>query len=313
MGNVSACLFWLGTFLALFIGGNADSSSSTTPESRVVTAKPVISPSLDLIIGGPFAFVQKSDSLIIWIPNVKGHGKPFGLGLTDIPNLGDRPRVFAQAEYDFTKGIRPSAGTTVLAPVQDAGILVWSRKKYGLSETPKKPYLTIKLPIPREIVPWNADPIAVTDATTGSSSAMTTRLSTMTILRYDYQPGDTPEMVAKGQPTWTAKPISNGSEEFLVLGVRPPEPKWYEEEHKHARVAFSELTKMVSIKQAISFPSVKYTRNSPLVPGVLPDDLLAILVAHVSTLDALKTQNRKLVEILGKINNCKSSNVLVAP
>jgi hypothetical protein len=316
MSKMSARLFCLGTILVLFNGGNADTSSSTTPASRVHTAKPPTSPAtLDLIIGGPFAFVQESDSLIIWIPNVKKHSKPFGLGLTDIKNLGDRPREFDQADYDFTKGIRASAATTVLVPVQDAGILVWSRKKYGLSDTPKKtPYLTIKLPIPREIVPWNADPITVSDAATGSKLATTTRLSTMTILRYDFQPGDAPEMVAKGKPTWAPKPFSNGSENVLLLAVLPPNPGPFEDEHKHARAAFSELTKLVSVRQTIGFPSVANTRNSPLVPGVLPDDLLEILVADVSApAGALKAQVGGLIEIFGKINDCKSSNVLVAP
>jgi hypothetical protein len=268
---------------------------------------------LDLLVGGPFAFVQKNDTLIIWIPNVKGHPKPIGLGLTDVVNVGDRPKEFEQADYDFRKGIRASAASRILVPVLGDGILTWSVNKYKLAGTPKKkPYLTIKLPIPREIVPWNADPITVTDSATGTSAATTPRLSTMAILRYDFQDGDAPEMTATGQPTWKPTPFSYGSERLLLLAVTPPDPKPGEDEHIHARAAFAELAKMVGVKQTINFPNITHTRNQPLVPGVLSPDLAEILGASSSTpAGALKTQMGVLVEIFGKINDCKASNALV--
>ena len=319
MNNLFARLLSHGALLALCFGCS-HSNSSLMPQSGPATsqmkpAQAAAPVTLDLIIGGPFAFVQKGDSLIIWIPNVKGHPKPFGVGLTDIPHLGDRPREFERGDYDFTKGIRPSAASNVVVPVQGASILSWSIRKYNLSATPKKkPYLTIKLPIPREIVPWNADSMTVSDTATGSNVATTPRLSTMAILRYDFQDGDAPEMTASGQPTWKATPIPNGTERILLLAVKPPDPKPGEDEHVHARAAFSELAKMVGVKQTIDFPSGTYTRNQPLVSGVLPDDLLEILGADVSApVGALKAQFGTLVEIFGKINDCKASNALVSP
>jgi hypothetical protein len=135
----------------------------------------------------------------------------------------------------------------------------------------------------------------------------------MAILRYDFHDGDAPEMTASGQPTWKATPIPNGTERILLLAVNPPDPKQGEDEHVHARAAFSELAKMVGVKQTIDFSSGTYTRNQPLVSGVLPDDLLEILGADASApAGALKAQFGTLVEIFGKINDCKASNALVS-
>ncbi len=310
-------LLSLGVLLALCIGCNHSDSSQTpksgSASSEMKPAQAAAPITLDLIVGGPFAFVQKNDSLIIWIPNVKDHPKPIGLALTDIPHLGDRPREFEKGDYDFTKGIRPSTAGNILVPVQAASILSWSVNKYNLSATPKKkPYLTIKLPIPREIVPWNADLITVSDTGTGSNVATTPRLSTMVILRYQFQDGDVPEMTAAGQPTWKAMPIPNGSERILLLAVNPPDPKEGEDEHMHARAAFSELAKMVGVKQTIDFPSGTYTRNQPLVPGVLPDDLLEILdMTALKPAGALKANLGIFIETFGKMNDCKASNALI--
>ena len=316
MNNLCNRLLFLVTLLVLCGCNHTDSSPTPTSpaNSAMKPSQPTAVPvTLDLILGGPFALVQKNDSLIIWIPNVKGHSKPFGLGLTDVPRLGDRPPEFDQASYDFTKGIRPSAASRILVPVQDASILTWSVTKYKLLATPKKkPYLTIKLPIPREIVPWNADPITVTDSATGANAATTKRLSTMAILRYDFQDGDAPEMSATGQPTWKPKPFENGTERILYLGVMPPEPKQGEDEHAHARAAFSELTKMVGVKQTIAFQNVTSPRNEPLSPGVLPDDLSEVLnITSSTSAGTLRTKFATDVELFGKINDCKASNALV--
>jgi hypothetical protein len=104
----------------------------------------------------------------------------------------------------------------------------------------------------------------------------------MAILRYEYQEGDAIEMAATGQPVWSPIPISYGTERIVLLAINPPKPKPREEEHVHARAAFTELSKMVGVKQTIDFPPNVYTRNQPLVPGVLPDDLLEILDANGS-------------------------------
>ena len=152
-------------------------------------------------------------------------------------------------------------------------MLSFSQKKSSLSAAPKKkPYMTIKLPIPRQIVPWDADPITVSDSSTESSAATTPRLSTLTILRYDFQDGDAPEMTALGQPTWKPKPIPYGTERVLVIAVTTPKAQTGEEEHKPARDAFDELAKVLGLNLKIDFPSVPYTRNQPLNPGVLPDE-----------------------------------------
>lgn len=253
--------------------------------------------------------MQNNDSLMLWIPNVKGHSKPLGVG------LGAEIRSFERADYDFTQGIHASATTNVLVPVKVASMLSLSRTKYGLSAKPRtKPYLTVKLPIPREIVPWNADPITVSDPATGTSSATTVRLSTMTILRYDFQANDSPQMTAQGQPTWKREPIEVGTERILLLGVIAPIPQNGEDEHEHARRAFLELTKVVGVSRNIDFPTMTYTRNQPLEPGVVPDDLMKVVGFDATIRSvAMKAHADTFFNIFGKINDCKAPAVLLTP
>jgi hypothetical protein len=69
----------------------------------------------------------------------------------------------------------------------------------------------------------------------------------MAILRWDFQPGDAPEMIAKEKPTWTPKPISNGSENVLLIAVLPSPRSRARRSTRILVRHFSELTKMVSV------------------------------------------------------------------
>ena len=71
-------------------------------------------------------------------------------------------------------------------------------------------------------------------------------------------------IIVAGQPTWKAMPIANGIERILLLAVYLLHPKEGEDGHMHVRVVFSELAKMVCVKQTIDFPKCTYTRNAAL-------------------------------------------------
>jgi hypothetical protein len=310
MRNVfSVALVAASVFCISCTSRTSSSSPSASEPTHTEAAKPAPGPpTLDLIIGGPFIFVQNANDLTLWIPDVKGHSKPLGF------DEGAEPRSFEKGDYDFTKGLRAAAATKILVPVRGGGMLSFSRSKYGLSTRARKsPYLTVKLPTPREILPLNADPITVSDPTTGATAASTARLSTLTILRYDFQAGDVPEMDGQGQP-WKARPIDHGTEHILVLAIIPPQPQNGQDEHKHARDAFAELAKLLGIKRKIDFPNVTYTRNQPLIRDVVPDDLLDFL--GITPLDPVKSvtgQSTMSYEIVGKINDCKAPAALITP
>jgi hypothetical protein len=285
------------------------SSASTPSEATRTEAKlSPAAPTLDLIVGGPFIFVQDANNLTLWIPDVKGHSKPLGLG------EGAEPRSFEKGQYEFTKGLRSAAATKLLVPVPDSGMLSFSRSKNGLSTRARKsPYLTVKLPIPREILPLNADPISVSDPTTGAAAASSSRLSTLTILRYDFQTGDAPEMDGQGQP-WKPRPIEHGTEQILLLAIIPPQPEKGQDEHQHARDAFAEMTKLLGIKRKIDFPDVTYTRNQPFVRGIVSDDLLDFLgIVHLAPAKSQASLSTIPVRVFGKINDCKAPAALITP
>jgi hypothetical protein len=284
------------------------------PDSSGSKPSAAASPStLDIIVGGPFAFVQTtscgthpSPCLDIWVPAVKGH--------TTIIGLDDSAQFkpFDKGDYDFTTGLRSSAKTTLVTPVQNASVYPVSATKQKIVAQPKKPFATLVLPTPREIVSWNADPITIT--TSGSpASNVTPNLATMTILRYDYAEGDVPEVKAGGRTFWKPQPLKSGSERIMVIGFLPQNPAANGDEHMHAREAFKATAAMLGLKLNISFdpPPSGYQRNRPLDSNwPLPQDLLNFI--DQGSLET-KGANIRGPELFGTINDCKAPPILVGP
>jgi hypothetical protein len=287
-------------------------SADGTGPSKVESPKASVPTSLDLIVMGPFAFIEKGSSLEIWIPELKGHNKPHGQGVGETDE-----RLFEKAEYDFTHGIEASQTSKLTLPVRGASAYQLSRKGSNLSYAPKKrPYMLVKLPTPREIIPWNADPVQITARPKDPKTVSPELLATAVILRFDYKVGDLPQMTAAGQPTWTPHPIDLGTERIVLLGANPPYPLPNEEEHRQARIAFQRLTALLGVKLNIEFPVMDYTRNQPLTSGVLPDDLIKVLYALSQQIRS-QAFSLSSVDIIakkfGKTNDCKSVVILVTP
>jgi len=324
MRKLVILLSGLATMAFLFASyGNTPPAQKTSADSGN-SRKPSVAiskPTLDIIVGGPFVFVQGASCgsqpppcLAVWAPKVKGHTSIIGLAAQV------QYKQFDTGVYDFTSGLHPSATTILVAPVQNASIYSASTTAQKIASSPKKkPFATLILPTPREIVSWNADPMTISSNGSPTSAKATDNLATLTILRYDYQEADALEVKAGTQTFWKPEPFKYGSERIIVVGFVPPNPTTNEDEHKHALEAFSATTAMLGSKWSITFntPSSTFQRNRPPDPNwPLPQDLLNVIdqipietkggniAAPVNTLN---------FELFGKINDCKAPAILVTP
>ena len=279
--------------------------------SHSVQSPPRSKQTFNLILGGPFVFVRQSnclnkteDCIAVWIPDVKSHSKPTLFGFEgQFYELERMP-----ADYTLT-GMTPSnePGYKFVWPVKGASSWVIPGKTLHVPPAPKKkPYLILKLPIPKEIAPWNADPLepAVTSPVPHTPEKGQS-FATMTILRYDYD--DAKPLVLSSPPVQGSKGLefnleapSVGSERVLVIQVVPRKPDPTGDEHKHSKEAYKKVTAMLGLKGSLSFPPLPpgYKRNVPPNPNVLPDDLLRFINTGV-------TVNK------GRINDCKAMAVFV--
>jgi hypothetical protein len=277
-------------------------------ESVRGTAKSVHT--LDLILGGPFVFMRQSncinmtdDCIAVWIPDVASHGKPILFGFES--QLYELERM--PADYTLT-GMIAAANFNPLTPVTGASSWVIPGKTLKIPPTPQKtPYLILKLPIPKEIVPWNADPLEPTITSPVMYAPGKQPFATMTIFRYDYDDSKLLELTSppvsgsKGLELDLEVP-SVGKERVLMMQVIPQKPDPAGDEHQHSREAYQELMNILGLKGNIAFPPLPagYKRNIPIHPGVLPDDLLYFINSGVTVSK-------------GRINDCKAMAVFVDP
>lgn len=289
----------------------ADLGKSQQPSAAVSKA------TLNIIVGGPFVFVQGAPCgsqpppcLAVWAPKVKGHTSIIGLAAQV------QFQQFDTGDYDFTTGVRSSPTTTLVTPVQNASIYSASSTKQKIAATPKKkPFVTLTLPTPREIVSWNADPMTISSKGSAAPAQATDNLATLTILRYDYQESDALEVKIATQTFWKPQPLKYGSERIIVVGFVPPNPAASGDEHKHALEAFSAATAMLGSKWSITFhsPSSTFHRNRPPDSNwPLPQDLLNVIdqIPAKQKADNIAA-NTLNFELFGKINDCKAPAILV--
>jgi hypothetical protein len=242
---------------------------------------------------------------------VKGH--------TTIVGLADQAQFqpFDSGDYDFRTGVHPSATTTLVTPVQNALIYPVSAKGLKIASHPvKKPFATLLLPKPREIVAWNADPITISSRGSAVSVVSSSNLATLTILRYDYQEGDALEVKTGAGTFWKPTPQRHGTERIMVIGFLPKLPGANEDEHKHATDAFNALTAMLGLKWIVSFdsPPANFQRNRPFDPKwPLAQDLLDFIDQIPVQTKGMKLAGHitSSVELFGTINDCKAPNILV--
>ena len=311
----------MATFLVSSCGSKPSEDKATPdPGQSKKVAAAAQKTTLDIIIGGPFVFVQgvncasqSSPCVSAWAPKVQGH-----MGVIALANQAQFKK-FDSGDYDFTSGIHRSDTTTLVTPVLNASVYSTSSKVQSLSSTPKKkPFATLLLPNPREIVSWNADPMTIASNGSPVATSPTDNLATLTILRYDYQQGDTLAIKSGANLFWTPQPIALGTERIIVIGFVPENPATNGDEHLHAKMAFQAATNMLGLKWKITFnaPPANFERNRPPDSNwPLPQDLLNF-IDNTDTQD-IKAEPSTLTkleyEIRGKINDCKAPAILVTP
>jgi hypothetical protein len=262
---------------------------------------------LNLILGGPFVFVRQSnclngaDCLEVWIPDVPSHSKPVLFGFQG--QFYELERL--QAGYTLT-GMVPAANYIPLAPVTGSSSWIIPGKTLHASSTPTvAPYLILRFPIPKEIVPWNADPLDPKITSPVPYAPGKQSSATMTILRYDYDDSQLLELTSPATAGSTGidlhfEALTVGNERALVIQVIPQKPLPGQDEHIHSREAYKAALATLGMQGDIDFPPLPagYKRNYPINSGVLPDDLVHFI-------------NSDVIISRGRINDCKAMAIFV--
>lgn len=270
---------------------------------------------LDIVFNGPFAFFQQPGSMLVLLPDVEDHNPPTAISSGDMAHIVHLRR----GAYDFTHGILSSTTALQAPPVLNTYVYPVSTK-VDPSSLGEKPYFTMKLPIPSQIVPWNADPLGFSLT---SSSVLPDikgpRYATLTILRYKMDSSSDIQLLGlKGLDkfVWCPMAAPIGTERIVTISVEPANPD--NTEHQHAKNAFNHLKNMLGLTLFISFPNVAVPlppRNTPLIyPFVLPKELTdALPGSNVPTLmEFTSARSPKSLELFGgPLNDCRVSALLV--
>jgi hypothetical protein len=213
-------------------------ATKARPATRVDAAKKL---TLDLVFTGPFAFRQQADGILVLLPDIEDHNPPTAITSGDLAHV----KTLQRGNYDFTKGVQPTAGNPKpVIPVQTTAVFSVSASLEHLPATPQEtPYLAMKLPTPREIVPWNADPLQISTQSPVPPTTPSQRLATLVILRYDTLASDTPELDGPNGFVWKPLAVPLGTERIVTISVEPTDE---DDLHTHARKAFKHLKVMLA-------------------------------------------------------------------
>ena len=290
--------------LVYYPQGAADLLGQTKPAAKHSIGSrgaKLTSTSLDLVFTGPFVFVEKTNGIEVWLADVPDHHPPVAVSSGDYVNIV----TLASGSYDFSSGIVPAKSMPIpLIPVSNTSILSFSASNENLPGAPQEhPYLTMTLPIPDAIAPWNADPLQVSSLSTAPPvSASDPRLATTTILRYTLDGQNHLKMTDLKGFVWVPTADQIGGESIVAISVQPNE---MENQHIHAQKAFDTVRNMIGLKRTIRFPSTSlyYVRNVPLNKGVLPQELVAVLPGRLP--DDVTTK--------GTHTDCMAPSMLITP
>ena len=316
---------WLALILTIFVltscsdPGKSTTSQDAKPErNKAAQSVAAASATLDIIVAGPFALIEKAgcndgsnSCLALWAPNAH----PQMTGLSAPAQL----KQIDAGDYNFETGVRGSTNTKIESPVSDASVYqIPATMQKATTKPLAKPYATIVLPMPREIIPWNADPMQiVANGSPVPPSGATSNLATLVVLRYDFQTGDVPVMTNSDGPFWKAAPITSGSEKYIIIGFTNGNPTATTlNAHIHAISAFDALVKMLGLKWKLQIadPPSSFKRNRPFEPDppTIPQDLLNIIdQIPLETQGQSLTQTSPVYSFFGKINDCKAPAILV--
>ncbi|HXJ14090.1 MAG TPA: hypothetical protein VNH19_17580 [Candidatus Limnocylindrales bacterium] len=276
----------LAVVLVLF-GSPLDSMRSVAQEYHAVdksmnTAKSAaVSGLLDVILQGPFIVEKNAHSVTILVPKVTNHTVPV---LIDADFLQPKPLNAGEYSMDITNSAPGTA--QIKNPVAGTTILQANGKTESLSSDPgKKRYMAITMPLPQEIVPWNADPMWASMVPM-PPQPQPIRAAVMLVLRYNYSASTKITFIGTESDNtpikYSLQDLSVGSEHVIALvqGMKTEDVV----DHPTAKDSFEKMKGLEqNLSRYLDFPDLgdnPLARNQPLVVGIVPKELTDFLTAN---------------------------------
>jgi hypothetical protein len=317
---------WAITTVVLCVVGIVSMGLFRRPPSVTLSAENVAdaaacgaSGMLDVIVQGPFVIDNSSGTILLMGP--------------DVGSTHDRPQVIDQniavsraleaGDYSLSIGGATNVGTpNICNPVANTQLLTTAAKSGNLKTDPDGiHYFAVTLPVPTEIVPWNADPMWTSKVSPVPTSGNPSKFATTVILRYPYT--SRIPLTFQGAEedgsnvSYTLTPVVSGSESLIA--IRQSEHEDMSTTHAYARTSFKKMVALESpLRLFVKFPPDDPTivSNQPLIPGVEPKDLTDYLsAAQTDTSEAgraeagskSKAAGIRQVYLLHLHNDCKAA------
>jgi len=278
----------LAVLLGLF-GGPIDGIWSAaqevhTSDNSMNTAKPApVAGLLDVILEGPFV-VEKTvnKTITVLVPKVTNHTVPV---LVDANFT--QPKPLNAGEYSLGISNSTSGAAQIKNPVAGTTIAQANGKTENLTSDPdKKRYLAITMPMPQEIVPWNADPMWVSTAPM-PPQPQSIRAAVMLVLRFNYSANS--KLTFSGKESdgtainYSLTDQSVGSEHVIafVQGIKTEDVV----DHPTAKASFDKMKELEqNLSRYVDFPELgsPLARNQPLIVGIVPKELTDFLTSNGS-------------------------------
>jgi hypothetical protein len=273
--------------VSVLFGGPLDSMQSVAQEyhpadqSMNAAKTAPVSGLLDVILQGPFVVEKNVNSVTILVPKVTNHTFPV---LVDANFLQPKPLNAGEYSMDITNSTPGAA--QIKNPIAGTTIVQANGKTENLSSDPgKKRYMMITMPLPQEVVPWNADPIWASMAPM-PPQPQPIRAAVMLVLRYNYSVST--KITFKGMESdstpikYSLQDLPVGSEHVIALvqGMKAEDLV----DHPTAKDSFDKMKELEqSLSRYIDFPDLganPLARNQPLIVGIVPKELTDFLTAN---------------------------------
>lgn len=229
--------------------------------------------SLDIALFGPFALLDCSEG-----------GKTLRLLAPDVP-LHERVKVgklgkaspLSKGEYKMLN-VRAADRTDLVNPVRAAQPLIFPVEDAcgGIAGKPC-PYVCIELPRPKQIVPWDADPMRVLRPGENPAKIPWKRLARVLILRYEVDSFQGIQLSQTGSNAKLDLELDQHRAEGILTVALDPLAADGTDWHQEARDTFQVLIGLLGLRGHLEFPgkevTQRYERNKVLIPGVLPTEL----------------------------------------
>ena len=267
---------------------------------------------LDILFQGPFTLEKTNTGMLMAAPIVTDTHTPpqigFGPSIQEIKS-GDYSLDFQPVNAGKGQFVHPVVGTATL-----------SFNGSGPQMDSKQKYFSISLPMPEQIVDWNADPAAVGNAEPVPSDVQVQRYPSLYVLRYLVNTNSftitlTNKVTGKQLTPAFVRAGAQGLVEVAQAQLTPSSPSGG---HDPAKESFRKMAQMYQLDYYADFPTIAnnaYGTNIPLIDGVLPSELLTVLqstqIAQLAPSAQKARRSSRLVFPLGLNNDCKAPQIVI--